>query len=226
VIEDSTPSSRDMDFPEGTHSGLGILFSLLAGTYVATAVHEIGHYNQAAQYGYEPGIRLGLVRSGESGGPSLYLGKTIYGHTVTDPVIRRSLALSGFESTRNVYERLNEVIKSGSSPNRFSSVVALMLKTDFFRSGLLNNLRDGQSGLDDIEEYSRSAGAQKSFIYAAATCDLLFDWKDINYHFKRILGENPPTPQTQTILGFHTRPRVFVSESTDIAIGFTCLKKW
>ncbi|MFH0925583.1 MAG: hypothetical protein V1872_08145 [bacterium] len=222
--------TRQNQSSEGTENFLTSVLGLLGGVYTSTAVHEFGHYNTAEHYGLESNITLGIIKTNDGGNLSYYLGKTTYNSgSLTNQIddgsqIKAELALAGMESSRKMYSIINENIQRGTHNDRFSSLIALISRTEFSRYALVNGLKKNPDQLDDIEAYSTNSGVGKNFIYSAAILDILFSWDEINFHAKRVLGKNPAIPKHKEIFGIEASPEVFISSNSGMTIGFTL--KW
>ena len=205
----------------------GSLIQFVGAVYSTAAIHEFGHYKEAESLGLSPEISLGLIESkAVDGSFSFYLGTTSYAEIPRDSDTASRLALTGMEFTGDTYENLHEEIRNGEVNSRFSSMVALLCKTDFARYALLNSLRSSSHEYDDIDSYSTNSGIDKDFIYTAAVLDVLFSWSEIKFHAGRIAGRNPEVPRRKEILGLEAKPTVFVRKDMGVAIGFGLKKRW
>ncbi len=206
---------------------LGSVSLLAAGVYGAAFLHEMGHYREAEKQGLNPEVSLGVIRvNSERGGASVYLGRTSYSPAPRERQKKAELSLSGMSSARSCYRALDERIKRGELEENYYSLLALGLKSDFSRYALINSIKKYPDPMDDIETYITSTGGDRDFIYTCAGLDLLFDWKDIRYHWQRTLGENPPPPPEWRPWGWDAGPQVFVRRDIGIAVGLAGKKRW
>ncbi|MFH2138486.1 MAG: hypothetical protein ABII88_08250 [Candidatus Omnitrophota bacterium] len=199
----------------------------LEAVYCSVALHELGHYTEAQQISIAPRIKLGFIRSkAKNGSSSYYLGKTSYEKYPDKPQVRAKLALAGLESSGFTYETLNQKVKDGQINDRFSSMLALVCKNDFPSYALLHKLKQTPDPSNDIENYIQNSGADKNFVYTAAVLDILFNIREIAFHTKRIFGHSAEFPEEKELLGFRTKPTVFVKRNMGIAIGVNLKKTW
>jgi len=206
---------------------LGLIAQFMGATYTSVAIHECGHQKELTEQGIDSDIRIGLRKSrAKNGSTYWYLGKTNFKHRPRDPLAQSRVALAGMESTSRAFETLNEKIQRGHIKGRFSSMVAIMCKTDFPSYALMHRITNSTDQANDIEWYRTSTHSSRDFIYTAAALDILFSWQDLNFHAQRVMGDDPAVPRKAYVMGFETKPRVFVRRHGGIAIGFGLKKDW